>query len=139
MSYNYQIGQVLSFSLYPTAVLGNSLDNVTVLGTLDQDSANAIIDTVGMYLKVAPYLPSPVPTGADQYNYIKVKTSQGVITALGMPWINESTIVATTNQTITATISGVTASDVTGVQNALISNGYTNISVSINSTTASSS
>jgi 2-keto-3-deoxy-6-phosphogluconate aldolase len=48
-----------------------------------------------------------------------------------MPWINESTIKVWTAQTITAVISGVTASDIPAVQNALISNGFNHIAVTV--------
>lgn len=134
MTYNYQIGQVLSFDVYPAAVLGNNFQNVTVLGTLDPSSANQVIDIVGSHAAVFSSLLAAgqnVPNDPTQYNYIKIKTQAGQISALGMPWINESTITATTNQVITATISGVTAADVLGVQNALVANGYTQFKVTI--------
>jgi hypothetical protein len=132
MSYNYQIGQVISFDVYPAAILGNSFEYVTVLAIMDQSTANGIIDTVGNHIKMYPYLkPQGTPNDASQYNYIKVRTQSGAITALGMPWINESTIKVWTSQTITAVITGVTASDIPAVQNALISNGFPNISVTV--------
>ncbi|WP_233875053.1 phage DNA polymerase-associated SH3 family protein [Paraburkholderia adhaesiva] len=134
MSYDYQIGQVLTFDVYPAPVLGNNFQNVTVQGILNQESANQVVDTVGLHIKVWPWLePQGTPNDPSQYNYIKIKTQSGSVTALGMPWINESTIQAITSQTITALISNVTASDIQGVQNALISNGYTAIDVSISS------
>jgi hypothetical protein len=131
MTYAYQLGQILSFDVYPSAVLGDNFQNVTVLSLLDPQSANQIIDIVGMHANVYSSLPAGTPNDPTQYNYVKIRTASGQISALGMPWINESTITSTTNQTITAIVSGVTASDVQGVQNALIANGYTNISVTI--------
>jgi hypothetical protein len=131
MTYNYQLGQVLSFDVYPAVVLGNNFENATVLGLLDPGSANQVIDIVSNHAAVYPYLPAGVPNDPTQYNYVKIRTQSGKITALGMPWINESTITATTNQVITAVIQGVTTSDIQGVQNALISNGYNNFAVSI--------
>ncbi|MBB5409337.1 hypothetical protein HDG34_003278 [Paraburkholderia sp. HC6.4b] len=134
MSYNYQIGQVLTFDVYPAPVLGNNFQNATVQGILNQESANQVIDTVGMHIKVWPWLEAQgTPNDPSQYNYIKIRTQSGSVTALGMPWINESTIRASTSQTITALIGNVTAGDIQGVQNALISNGYTAIDVSISS------
>lgn len=135
MTYNYQLGQILSFDVYPSAVLGDNFQNVTVLSLLDPQSANQVIDIVGAHASVFPYLPTGTPNDPTQYNYVKIRTASGQITAIGMPWINESTITATTNQVITATVSGVTASDVQGVQNALIANGYTQIHVVISSLT----
>lgn len=137
MTYPYQLGQVLSFDVFPASVLGNNFENATVLGLLDPSSANQIIDIVSNHAAVFPYLPAGVPNDPTQYNYIKIRTQSGKITALGMPWINESTITATTNQVITAIISGVTTSDLQRVQNALISNGYNSISVTITPITTS--
>jgi hypothetical protein len=135
MSYDYQIGQVLTFDVYPAPVLGNNFQNVTVQGILNQESANQVIDTVGLHIKVWPWLePQGTPNDPAQYNYIKIRTQSGAVTALGMPWINESTMRATTSQTITALISNVTAGDVPAVQNALISNGFTAINVSVSGT-----
>jgi hypothetical protein len=140
MTYNYQLGQVLSFDVYPAQVLGNNFENVTILGLLDPQSANQIIDIVGSHAAVYPYLPSAnnVPNDPTQYNYIKIRTQSGQISALGMPWVNESTISATTNQVITALVQGVTASDVQNVINALTTNGYPNISVTISPLTTTS-
>jgi hypothetical protein len=138
MTYAYQLGQILSFDVYPSEVLGNNFDGVTILGLLDPQSANQIIDIVGAHASVYPYLPSGTPNSPSQYNYIKIRTASGQITALGMPWVNEGTITSTTNQTITALISNVTSSDVQGVQNALIANGYTQISVTISPLTTTS-
>jgi hypothetical protein len=132
MAYNYQIGQVLSFDMYPAPVLGNNFENATVLAIMDQSTANQIIDTVGNHIKVYDYLkPQGTPNDPSQYNYIKIRTQSGIVTALGMPWINESTIVAATAQVITALISGVTAADIPRVQNALITNGFTNLKVTV--------
>lgn len=134
MTYNYQLGQTLSFDVYPAAVLGQSFENVTVLGLIDPGTANGSIDIIGMHAAVYPYLLQAglnVPNDPTQYNYIKIRTQSGKVTVLGMPWINESTIVATTNQVITAVVSGVTAQDVQGIQNALIANGYNQFKVTI--------
>lgn len=142
MTYNYQLGQVLSFDTNAAAVLGQSFANVTVLSLMDPQSANNVIDIVGMHRAVYPYLLQAglnVPDDPTQYNYLKVRTQSGKVTCLGMPWINESTIQATTNQVITAVISGVTSQDVQGVQNALIANGYNQFKVTISPLSTTSS
>lgn len=141
MTYPYQLGQLLSFDTYAAPALGNNFENVTVLSLLDPQSAAQLVDIVGMHAAVYPYLQQAgqnVPNDPTQYNWIKIRTQSGQISAIGMPWVNESTITATTNQVITAVISGVTAADVTGVQNALISNGYTQINVTITALSSSS-
>jgi hypothetical protein len=134
MTYNYQLGQILSFDTNAASVLGQSFENVTVLSLMDPQSANNVIDIVGMHAAVYPLLVQAglsVPNDPSQYNYLKIRTQAGKVTCLGMPWINESTITATTNQVITAVIAGVTAADVQGVQNALIANGYNQFKVTI--------
>jgi hypothetical protein len=134
MTYNYQLGQVLSFDTYAAQALGNNFEGATVLGLLDPQSANQVIDIVGSHASVYPYLLQAnlsVPNDPTQYNYVKIKTQSGKITALGMPWINESTITSTTNQVITAIVQGVTSADIQTIQNALITNGYNNFAVTI--------
>ena len=51
MSYNFQIREIYSFDVYPTAVLGNGFKNVTVLAVMDQESANQLIDTTALHVE----------------------------------------------------------------------------------------
>ena len=131
MSYNFQIREIYSFDVYPTAVLGNGFKNVTVLAVMDQESANQLIDTTALHVNVYPYLPPGTPNRPDSYNYLKIKTANGETTVLGLPWINEASIEHVVSTSITVKVGNVQASDVAAIREALQQNGFTSLEISV--------
>lgn len=134
MSYDYKIGATYSFNTYAPGVLGNQYQNVKMLGVLSADLASRLgCDIQSLQQKVYPQVPAQnnMPTDPTQYNYIQIQLQNGSRTILGMPWIDESSIVAVTGQTITAIVGGVTADDMPIIRNLLAMNGYSQVSMSI--------
>lgn len=136
MAYDYKIGATYSFNTYAPGVLGNAYQNVKMLGVLSADLASRLgLDIQSYQQKVYPQVPpqNNMPTDPTQYNYIQIQLQNGSRTILGMPWIDESSIVAVTGQTITAVIGGVTADDLSVIRDALAMNGYTQVSITLSS------
>jgi hypothetical protein len=133
MAYNFIIGQTYSFQVYPSNLLGNDWNNVKVTSIMSYDDAMKLKDVTSLHIKFYPYFGSQTNTPNDpsSYLYIKVKTQSGATTILGIPWIVDSSVVAVTAQTITATIANVTPQDVPKIQAALVANGYNNVSLTI--------
>lgn len=98
---------------------------------MDRDSANTIGDTQAMHVNVYPYLPSGTPNNPASYNWIKVRLASGQISVLGVPWINPESIVQVESRTAKVTIEDISADDLQGIRNALVTNGYTNIKVEL--------
>lgn len=128
---SFQIGLTYNFDVYPVVLLGNNFKNVKVLAIMDRDSANTIGDTQAMHVNVYPYLPSGTPNNPASYNWIKVRLASGQISVLGVPWINPESIVQVESRTAKVTIEDISADDLQGIRNALVTNGYTNIKVEL--------
>lgn len=129
---NFAIKQAYSFQVYPAALLGNGFQNVVVMAIMDFESANREgVDPTALHVQVYPTLPAGTPNDPSQYTYVKLKMPNGDTTILGLPWIKEDTVEQITSNTITATITGVTAADLPRVKNALTQNGFGNIELSV--------
>ena len=131
MAINFQIGVAYSFSVYPAALIGNNFVGVTVMAVMDYQSANREIDTQACHVAYYPSLPSGTPNKPSGYNYVKIKTTAGNTTILGLAWINEDTITVVTSRTITAVIGDVSAADLVRIKNALVQNGFNSVQLSI--------
>ena len=129
MSYPFQNRQVYSFDVYPLAALGNNFKNVTVMAVMDAETAAQSIDIQAQHVAYFPFLPAGTPNDPRAYDYVKIKTLAGNTAILGLAWINEATIVQVESVTIVATVYGAASSDVTKIRNALIQNGFNNVSV----------
>lgn len=133
--YPFKVRQVYSFTLYPATVLPGDFTNVTVMAILDYASALQLADIPAIHPNVFPYLPSGTPNDPSQYDYVKVMLSSGVITVLGIPWINEATITLVQSLSATVTIEGVSNNDAPRILAALVQNGFNNVEVTINAAT----
>lgn len=128
---NFILRGVFNFDTYAAAILGTNFRNVTVLAIMDANTANRELDIQAMHLQVFPTLPTGTPNDPFGYDYVKVKTPSGQTTILGMAWINAATVVQVQSNTITAVISGVSASDASRVRDALVQNGFNNLAITV--------
>jgi hypothetical protein len=127
----FKIRGVYSFDVYPVPVIGNNFQNVTVVGIMDWEMANKEIDVMALHVQSYSFLPAGTPDNPQSYEYLKIKMPSGVTTIIAAPWINEATIQSNEYRTITATIGGVSASDLAPIKAALVQNGYNNVALSI--------
>lgn len=134
MSYNFVPDTVVSFKVYPSAILGDVFQNATVLGVINARSAIAFGYPIAeRHAQVAPYV-SGIPTQATQYSYLQLQLADGSMTFVGLPWIKEDTIEVVGQQTAYITLPNVKASDGPAILAALESNNFHNASVSFSST-----
>lgn len=127
----FNLRGVYSFDVYASALLGTNYKNVTVMAVMDAATANREIDIQALHAQIYPTLPAGTPNRAVDYDYVKIKTTAGNTTILGMAWINPVTVVQVQSSTITVVIGGVSASDQTRIKNALLQNGFNNISITV--------
>lgn len=130
--YPFVIKGVYSFILYPATVIRGDFSNLTIMATMDYESALQLGDIPAVHANVFPYLPAGTPNDPSQYDYVKVKLSSGIVTVLGMPWINQSTIELVQSLSATVVIEGVSNSDGPRIRDALVQNGYNNLTITIN-------
>lgn len=124
------INKIVSFSVYPVAVLGATFEKVKVKAILDAESTFQWIDPVSLHANVYPTLPPGTPNKYDGYLYAKIELQNGTITCIGLPWIDEGSIVVHTNTTIQVVISDVEATDFVKIRDLLLLNGFNNINMS---------
>lgn len=117
-------GNVISFDVYPGAIIGSTFTNARVLAILDRDTANIWIDTAALHANVYPTLPAGVPDDPSQYQYVKLQLSNGNMTIIGIPWIKEDTIQLIDVGTLTITVPNASPGDRERIISALSANGY---------------
>lgn len=127
---NFQIRQVYDFDVWPASIIGNNFKGVTVLALMDNETASKEFDTQAAHIQVYPLVPGMVndPNG---YDYVKIKTTSGVTTIVGLPWIKEDTVQLVESRTITVKVGNVSASDVPRIREALVQNGFGNLVITI--------
>lgn len=129
----FSVGDTISFSVHPSAILGNSFTRVKVLAVLDADTAKLMgIDPVALHAAIYPTLLDVDKTTYKKYNdylYIKIQLANGTITALGLPWIimtNDMVVNSTTGRFTIALDNPSQIDDILALLNA---NGFHNIQV----------
>lgn len=92
MAYNFKLKTTYSFEVYPAPIIGTTFKNVTVLGIIDRDTAETIINVATHHPAIYPYLPEGTVNNPDDYTYLKLRTENGDITVVAIEWIRENTI-----------------------------------------------
>ncbi len=118
------LNATVSFNVHPSSLLGTGFQHAKVLAHLDVDTARQWIDPESMHINVYPFLPAGVPNDAAQYSYVKLKLANGTITVIGAPWIQEDTIVVSSQTTLTITVDQVGPEDREHIVKMLAANGY---------------
>lgn len=122
-----KFGDVISFDVFDNvkAVIPTKFDNVQVVCTLDADSAKALIDPFTLHRNIFPLLTGGTcPDDPYKYYYIKVKLPNGRYTAVGMPWIDETTIEKRDSSTAQLLVNEVSASDLPRLKDTLAAAGF---------------
>lgn len=133
------LGTYVTFTVYPSSILGSNYQNVKLLAILDYQTAMSYADVASMHANVFPLIPQAEQPLNDftSYSYLKIEFSSGQIGIIGIPWIVGWNTVANcgltqvTNSTITAVVSGVSAADIPVIQQLLVMNGYNNITLTL--------
>lgn len=129
----FSIDDVISFNVYPSAILGNSFTRVKVLAHIDADTAKLFgIDPIALHAAIYPTLPTESKTTYKKYTdykYIKIQKPNGDITALGLPWINMESVVVITSTTARFTVELDNPSEIDEILALLNANGFHNIKV----------
>ncbi len=124
MSSPFVVNGKYSFEVFPAQILGNDFKNVTILGIVHPSIAQNFLDIEASHIQVYPYLPAGAPDDARGYDYVMLKTVSGETTVLGLPWINQETIVNVESGTMLVEILNVTSQDIQRVSDALVVNGF---------------
>lgn len=129
----FSIDDVISFNVYPSAILGNSFTRVKVLAVLDADSAKLFgIDPIALHAAIYPTLPTESKNTYKKYNdykYIKIQMPNGTISTIGLPWMNMESVVVVESTTARFTVALDSPTDIDEILAILNANGYHSIQV----------
>lgn len=123
------LGKTVSFTVYPTAVLGNNFKKVTLLGILDYESAGQYLDVAVTSIAVYPTLPAGTIKDYTKYRFLKVRMADGTSKCVALEWIDKSTYQVHTGLTLIAEFPNVTASDADRIRAILAGNGITDVNM----------
>lgn len=118
------IGDQISFDVYPSAIIGQSYKSMKVMAFLDPDTAAAFEDIATLHAQVYPTLPGGTPNDAYQYEYLRLKSQTGSTVIVGLPWIVDSTVVVDGTETYSFKVSNLSPSQKTEIVNILASRGF---------------
>jgi PKD repeat protein len=125
------LNSYVNFNCYAPAVLGNGYQDVEVLAILDYDSANAYINAAVLHASVYPSLPQGTPNDYTAYPYLKIRTNSGKATAVGLPWIIDSSYQVQNAAKMTIVLDSVSPEDQENVRIALSSIGLSNFTITL--------
>lgn len=134
----FNIGDTISFQVYPSTLLGDQFKDVVVQSVVNADTARLLgFDYISMHANVFPTLPEgQVPDNPTQYNYLVVKMQSGQTQIVGLPWIDESTITSRVTSSVYLEVPGAGTTDVSNIVNALAANGFRTKNVRVDTPSA---
>lgn len=103
------IGKYYDFSLPNNAVLGSSFSNARLLSILSYDIAVKFSNVDSLHRQLSPGLPPGTPANYKNYSYYMF-SYKGENLVVADAWITTGSIVETTSETRTITLTNVTAS-----------------------------
>lgn len=119
------IGKRFSFETYAPGRLGNNYKDVRLEGTMSaQMAANYGVDIYALHQNVYNSLPPGVPNDPLQYPWVRIQMPNGEYLCLGIPYIRQESIVASTGGSLTLTFQNKTDSDIQRILASLSAIGY---------------
>ena len=118
-------GQRISFTLFPNAQFGDNFSNVVFVGQNTHRAYTARgFDLQAFHIRAAPSV-AGIPADFTQYNWFEVEMPNGTSQVLGVPWVDESTIVIVESGLLTLTFNSTSATTRAAIIAALAANGHT--------------
>lgn len=123
---HFNIGDYISFSVYPAVFLGNNFKHLKVESVVNAEVAVAMgFDIHAQHANVFPTLPPGSPNSPTKYSFLFLQTVSNERICIGMPWINVSTITKVSTTNLSITVTGAGADKIELVRDALIAQGLT--------------
>lgn len=118
------IGKTVSFNTHATSVLGTNFNRVKVLGILDHETAMLYINVPIVSVNVYPSLPAGVSKDYQNYQFLKIKHTNGDNGCIAIEWIDNSTFVVHEGVNIEFRVEDANASDADRIREILSFNGF---------------
>lgn len=119
------IDNVVSFELYPSAILGPTRIDVVVDSILKASTVRALgFDIDATWTNVYPTIPSTVEDDPNKSLYIRIKVNNDDFEIIALPWIKEDSIVVSNKKNAYITIPNIDQGQSNNILNALVANGF---------------
>lgn len=126
---DFEIKRSYSFQVYPSSMLGNDFNNVTVLAKLDRESAELLEPVSLRHPLIYPFLPSGTVDNPDDYTYLKLKHPSGVISVIAVEWIQADTVVALEAGKVVVEFNNFTNDRLSLLRDVLNANGFSGFTI----------
>lgn len=127
------IGMVISFQLYPSAILTDDFTDVKLLGIVNHEGASLYISPAQKHATVFPTLPVGTPNDYRLYEYAIVRKPDGKVTAIGVPWVKAETLTIAQTVELLITVRNKSIDDIPRLRQILTQNRFTDIDVDVKS------
>jgi len=126
-----QVGQTISFSVYPASYIGLDFTRVKVDAVLNAQIAGLLgFDVMGMHAAVYPTLPQNTNNDPLSYTYYQLSLQSGGKVIVADKWIMEDTLVVDSVSPMTLYWDNVSAIEKQRIINAVTANGVPPTSIS---------
>lgn len=126
---DFEIKRSYSFQVYPSNILGNDFNNVTVLAKLDRESAELLEPVSLRHSLIYPFLPSGTVDNPDDYTYLKLKHPSGVVSVVAVEWIQADTVVALEAGKVVVEFNNFTNDRLSLLRDVLNANGFSGFTI----------
>ena len=123
------IGKVVSFQLYPSAIVTDDFTNCKIIAVGSHESASGFISPARLHSTIYATLPEGTPNDYRAYEYVLIKKQDNTITAVGIPWVKDNSVVIVGSIELHATIRNKTIDDVDGLRRVLMENNFTDVEI----------
>lgn len=127
------IESIVSFNLYPVAVLGANVSGAKVIvPAMDASVAVRLgVDIQAIHANVYPTLPTSTPNDPTQYPWVGLELANGQTMFIGLPYIVDNTLVVASASSIQFTVDNVEPADQNAILQALAAAGFTAVNMKV--------
>lgn len=120
MSLPFELQKKYNFNTLAPAILGNNFKNAIVQAIVGYSIAKQFISPETQNVNVYPALPPGVVADPKKYTYVVFLMESGIERVFALEWIDISSIVEVSSQTLTIQIANTSAGDAERVRQALL-------------------
>lgn len=127
---NATFGDVVSFEVIPSSIIGTNYKHVKLIGVIDASTADKLgLNPYTTHARIYPTLNQrEVKNDANSYLYAYIEFSNGAFQAVGLPWIKANTVLVHTSTKLTLQIENVSAPEQQHIHDAIAALGFTILS-----------
>lgn len=127
-----KLNDVVSFQVYPVAILGGSFKEMVFKDRISPESARLFgADIYALWAQAYPTLPDGTVNDPEAHEWLTFKTASGELVILCSAWINDSTITTTTSRVYSILIGDGDSELPANARAALNAVGYYNITTTL--------